>query len=216
MPHLARPSLSKKPSSGPSHLPGQHSGVTDSDEVGWDAMAPPQLPGNAPVPAGGSGVGSGSLRVPACAPQPAPSHPPHAEGPTHRMLSIQECHVRWWASGRMRRSPRVTAALAAWAISPQRTYHCGLSRGSTTSLERLGMHVGGKPSGQHPEEPSPALPGLPALTCKVAPPWGCPGHPGTVPAPSGPPAPPSWPQTWAGPGRERALVTAMPRQPSLT
>lgn len=116
-------------------------------------MAPPQLPGDAPVPAEGA-RGQGEA-VPGRRAQPSPAPPCE---PTHRMLSIQACHVRWWASGKMRRSPRATAALAAWAISPQRTYHCGRSRGSTTSLERLRVHTGGEVGGEPPEEPPPLWP----------------------------------------------------------
>lgn len=137
--------------SGPrcAHLPGGNGWVADSDEVGWDAMAPPQLPGDAPVPA--EGVRSQGEAVPGRCAQPSPTPPSE---PTHRILSIQACHVRWWASGRMRRSPRATAALAARAISPQRTYHCGRSRGSTTSLDRLQDtqvgRLGGSPLRSHP------------------------------------------------------------------
>ena len=106
-------------------------------------MAPPQLPGDTPVPAGGRGGGrQGGQAAPDLALLALTQSPPAWGGLTHRMLSIQACHVRWWASGRMRRSPRVTAALAAWAISPQRTYHWGRSSGSTTSLERLQVHEG--------------------------------------------------------------------------
>lgn len=100
-------------------------------------MAPPQLPGDAPVPA----MVERRVSWPVLGSAP-PVTLPTRRGLTYRMLSIQACQVRWWVSGRIRRSPRVTAALAAWAISPQRTYHCGRSRGSTTSLDRLQVHMG--------------------------------------------------------------------------
>lgn len=76
------------------YLPRRYSWVTDSDEVGWDAMAPPQLPGNAPVPANGQWRGEcqGGLQVPLSMSLSQP--PPTLRGPTHRILSIQECHVR--------------------------------------------------------------------------------------------------------------------------
>lgn len=58
-----------------------------------------------------------------------------------------------------------------------------------------------------PTPPSP----VPTLTCKAAPPWGCPQRRGRVPAPLAPPAPPFWPRTWAGPGRGRQ-APSWPRQ----
>lgn len=66
-------------------------------------MAPPQLPGDAPVPANGGGgvVGGRNMNqavegdAPACALLSfSPNHPPTSRALTHRMLSIQACHVR--------------------------------------------------------------------------------------------------------------------------
>lgn len=65
-----------------SHLPWGHGWVTDCDEVGWDAVAPPQLPGDAPVPAKGDGGESGrGGRCPGLCPAwPLAQSPPPRRG----------------------------------------------------------------------------------------------------------------------------------------
>lgn len=73
-----------------SHLPWWYSRIMDSDKVGWDAVAPPQLPGDAPVPAERGWPERSAQPVPA-----QPSLPPATlSSLTHRILSIQACHVR--------------------------------------------------------------------------------------------------------------------------
>lgn len=121
-----------------SHLPGGTAG-SRRDEVGWDAMAPPQLPGDTPVPE--SGRGGEGMKEGRRAPREAvPGSVPrlvalYIKGLTHRMLSIQACHGPLMASGRIRRSPpqprqrrSLVTPTAHVPLRPQQRLHHVLER----------------------------------------------------------------------------------------
>lgn len=201
-----------------SHLPWGHGWVTDCDEVGWDAVAPPQLPGDAPVPAKGDGGESGrGGRCPGLCPAwPLAQSPPPRRGadapdvvhpsmprPLMGLREDVEVAPRHSGTGGLGHLPTAHVPLR-----PQQRLHHILGPAA-------GTHGSGDQVVSAPRTPSPSPPPPPApsLTCRAAPPWGCPRCPGRVPAPSGPPAPPSWPQTWGGPGWETGPVTATPRYP---
>lgn len=63
---------------------------------------------------------------------------------THRILSNQLNHVFSKCFGTISKSPFPTSSAAFWAISLHFTNHCGLTRNSTTSLDRLhtGIDIG--------------------------------------------------------------------------
>lgn len=166
-------------------------------------MAPPQLPGDAPVPTGATVGVRGLLILRPITPHRS-NHTPdvvHPGMPRALMGLGQDSEVTpgHGCTGCLGHLPTAHVPLRP----QQRLYHVlGPATGQT-----------GKSQRSDPGSPHPLSSGAPGLTCKAAPPWGCPGHPGRVPALSGLPARPSWPQTWAGPGWERVIVTGTPRWP---
>ena len=115
----------------------------DDDEVGGHAVAPPELPRDAPVlqraeravsPPPVPSLLSPHTHLRVVIPsRPLPALPPR---PPTCELSSQWYHVALWWSGTSRSRPSRTAAAASAPIWRHDTYHCGLMSGSMMSPER--------------------------------------------------------------------------------